>query len=62
MPSIDPPQPRPVWQAPVPMAQCSVADDGNEFWGYEAAMPYLLMRVPSPGDERAAAGPTGQHP
>lgn len=44
------------------MAQCSVADDGNEFWGYEAAMPYLLMRVPSPGDERAAAGPTGQHP
>lgn len=59
MPCTDPPHPRPPWQATDQLSQRNAADDGAEHWGYEAAMPYLLVPAAVAGDEGTAAGPTG---
>ena len=59
MSSTDPLNPSPAYPRQAGSVQHGGADDGAEHWGYEAAMPYLLMLAPARGDEHGAIGPVG---
>lgn len=59
MSSTDNLTPSPDYPQQAGPAQHSARDDCADDWGYEAAMPYLLMLAPAHGDGHGATGPAG---